>query len=357
MKPASSQPQLQTTDFDYHLPPELIAQTPIEPRDAARMLVLDRAAGNLTHARIPDLLTLLRPGDLLVSNASRVLPARLWARKLTGGRVEILLLRERSPYCWEALLRGKGLEPGTSLEVPPPDAPTATATVTLTVSEILPSGGRLLQFDRPLRPLLPQLGTMPLPPYIHTPLTDPERYQTVYSETPGSAAAPTAGLHFTPQLLAALKERGVEWATVLLHVGIDTFRPVHVDQIVDHQMHSEFFSLPASTADAINRARAEQRRVVAVGTTTVRVLETVGRDLENAATPLVPASGDTDIFIYPPYHFRVVDGLLTNFHLPKSTLMMLVSAFAGTAPVLQAYRAAVQHRYRFFSFGDAMLIL
>lgn len=351
---------MRTADFDYDLPPELIAQTPLEPRDAARLLVLDRAHGAITHARFRDLVQLLRPGDLLVANESRVLPARLWGRKASGGKTEVLLLRERDPHTWEALVRGRGLGEGAALHFPVPASENEEPwTLTATVREILPSGGRLLRFDAPLRPLLPWLGGMPLPPYIHAPLEDPERYQTVYSNTGGSAAAPTAGLHFTPVLLEELRERGVEWAVVTLHVGLDTFRPVQSDDIAAHAMHSEYYELPASTAEAINRAKAEGRRVIAVGTTTVRVLETVARAQtdEEEFAPLRAGRGDTSIFIYPPYRFRAIDGLITNFHLPRSTLLMLVSALAGRGTILRAYEEAIRERYRFFSFGDAMLIV
>lgn len=343
---------LTTADFDYHLPPELIAQTPVEPRDASRLLVLDRASGTLEHAVFRDLTNYLRPGDLLVANESRVLPARLFGRKPTGGNVEILLLRRRDERTWEALVRGKGVREGMQLSFGPPERPLICRVVAT-----LPHGGRLLEWDEPVEARLAELGVMPLPPYIHSALQDQERYQTIYSHTPGSAAAPTAGLHFTSELVARLRSQGVEWATVTLHVGLDTFRPVEVDDVTRHQMHSEYFELEASTADAINRAKAEGRRVIAVGTTTVRVLETAGRRAEERGGMLEPFAGDTDIFIYPPYRFRVVDGLITNFHLPRSTLLMLVSALAGREHIREAYETAIREGYRFFSFGDAMLIL
>ena len=343
---------LRTDDFDYELPPELIAQTPVEPRDSARLLVLHRATGTLEHAIFHDLPNYLRPGDLLVANESRVLPARLFGRKPTGGHVEILLLRRRDERTWESLVRGKGLREGVQLAFGPENQ-----LLTCRVVAPLPHGGRLLEFDQPVEPRLADLGVMPLPPYIHTSLPDGERYQTVYSQTPGSAAAPTAGLHFTPELLSELRRRGIEWATITLHVGLDTFRPVEVDDVEQHRMHSEYFELDAAAARAINRARAEQRRIIAVGTTTVRVLETVGQRAEAAGRSIEPWRGDTDIFIYPPYRFRVVDGLITNFHLPRSTLLMLVSALAGRDRIREAYAAAIRERYRFFSFGDAMLIL
>jgi S-adenosylmethionine:tRNA ribosyltransferase-isomerase len=345
-----------TDDFDYELPEALIAQTPVEPRDTSRLLVLDRGSGAIAHDHFYNLGRYLQPGDLLVANESRVLPARLWGRKATGGKVEVLLLRRRDERTWEALVGGKGVKPGTELSFGFAEA--EEGLLHATVLESLPFGGRLLQFERPVEPLLPELGVMPLPPYIHAPLGDPERYQTVYSRTPGSAAAPTAGLHFTPQLIDTLRAQGIRWATLLLHVGIDTFRPVQVADPAQHKMHSEYFELAPATVDAINRTKAEAGRIIAVGTTTVRVLETAAQWAEQGGhASLQPCAGNTDIFIYPPYRFRVVDRLITNFHLPKSTLLMLVSAFAGREHILHAYKEAVRERYRFFSFGDAMLII
>ena len=342
---------LSTADFDYDLPPELIAQVPIEPRDASRLLVLDRS-GALRHSHFRDIERYLRPGDLLVANESRVRPARLLGRKLTGARVEVLLLRQHDGRTWEALVRGKGIGPGAHLTFG-----NESRIVTGRVVEVLAHGGRLIEFSEPIESHLPVLGAMPLPPYIHAELQDRERYQTVYSTTPGSAAAPTAGLHFTPELIERLRAHGIGWATVLLHVGLDTFRPVQVEDVAQHQMHSEYYELSAGTAEAINRAKAAGNRVIAVGTTAVRVLETAGRQAEEAGTSLQPAMGDTSIFIYPPYRFRVVDGLITNFHLPRSTLLMLVSALASRERIREAYAEAIRERYRFFSFGDAMLIL
>ena len=344
--------QLHTNDFDYELPAELIAQTPVEPRDASRLMLLDRTRGLIEHAIFRDLPRLLQPGDLLVANESRVIPARLFGRRETGGKVELLLLRRRDSRTWEALARGKGIRAGLRLRFGPQERPIACR-----ILEILPHGGRLVEFESPIEPRLEELGVMPLPPYIQAELEQPERYQTVYSSTPGSAAAPTAGLHFTPTLLDELRNCEIEWTTVTLHVGLDTFRPVQVDDLTRHEMHSEYYELSAPAADAINRARAEQRRIIAVGTTAVRVLETAGRAAVEAGTPLQPAMGDTNIFIYPPYDFRVVDGLITNFHLPRSTLLMLVSALAGRDLIRQAYAEAIRKRYRFFSFGDAMLIV
>lgn len=347
-----SSSRLSAVDFDYELPPELIAQTPVEPRDASRLLVLHRQNGATEHAWFHDLPRFLQPGDLLVANESRVLPARMFGAKPTGGGVEVLLLRRRDERSWEALVRGKGVREGLDLSFGPGDHPLRAR-----VLATLPHGGRLLEFDRPVESHLAEFGIMPLPPYIHTPLEDQERYQTVYSHSPGSAAAPTAGLHFTPRLIEQVRALGVEWATVTLHVGLDTFRPVTVDDVALHQMHSEYFEIAQAAVDAINRARREGRRIIAVGTTTVRVLETVGRAAELAGRAIEPGRGDTQIFIYPPYRFRVVDGLITNFHLPRSTLLMLVSALAGRDAIRAAYATAIQERYRFFSFGDAMLIL
>jgi S-adenosylmethionine:tRNA ribosyltransferase-isomerase len=349
---------LRTDDFDYDLPEELIAQTPVEPRDASRLLVLDRRTGAIRHDRFFNIGHYLKPGDLLVANESRVIPARLFGRKATGGKVEVLLLRRRDEYTWEALVGGKGVRPGTELQIDPQPASAMRETVRVEVVDVLPHGGRLVRFDVPIEPVLPELGQMPLPPYIHQRVADPERYQTVYSKTQGSAAAPTAGLHFTPHLIAELQAQGIAWTTVTLHVGLDTFRPVQVDDPTQHAMHSEHFELTAATANAINQARAEGRRVIAVGTTTVRVLETAAQWAErDGLATLQPCGGDTSIFIYPPYRFRAVNGLITNFHLPKSTLLMLVSAFAGREQILKAYAEAVGERYRFFSFGDAMFLI
>ncbi len=352
---------MQTSDFDYELPPELIAQTPIEPRDASRLLVVNRATGELAHRHFYEIGEYLRPGDLLVANRSRVIPARLFGRKPeTGGAVEVLLLARRpehGPECWEALVRpGRRVREGQTIvfgEHGEHQAPLLAARV-LARTE---AGGRIIQFlptaaGEPLEVTLSRLGTMPLPPYIHTPLADPERYQTVYAREPGSAAAPTAGLHFTPELLARLNAQGVETAFVLLHVGLDTFRPVEVEDVSQHKMHSEAIELDAATAAQINAARARGGRIVAVGTTSVRVLESLPE-----TDPVQPFQGNTSLFITPGFRFRLVDALITNFHLPRSSLMMLVSAFAGYDLIRRAYAEAVARRYRFFSFGDAMLIL
>lgn len=354
-------------EFDYSLPPELIAQTPVEPRDHARLLVLDRGAGGMEHRRFYDIVDYVSPGDLLVANESKVLPARLLGYKVgTGGKVEVLLLRPEpqpeeaggEPATWEALVSpGRRVMEGTRLGFGNPDGgPYLEATV-VARAEL---GGRIVRFDRPPRPLLDALGQMPLPPYIHEKLDDPSRYQTVYARTEGSAAAPTAGLHFTQRLIGELKGKGVGFATVVLHVGLDTFRPVHEGNIEEHPMHSEWYALPQETAEAITRTRANGGRVIAVGTTSVRVLETVAQaqGLENAdrAREVSAGEGWSRLYIRPGYRFGLVDAMITNFHLPRTTLLMLVSAFAGRELVLRAYGEAIREQYRFYSFGDAMFV-
>jgi len=350
---------VKTAEFDYELPLELIAQTPAEPRHASRLMVVDRCTGAIVHRRFRDLPEFLHPGDLLVHNESRVIPARLFARKPTGGKAEILLLRPRSASTWEALVRGRRIRRGTSLTLlESPEGPSAGAS-----AEVMEKGERglyVLAFDRPVLPLAERIGVTPLPPYIHAPLADAERYQTVYSRTPGSAAAPTAGLHFTPEMLRQLRKMGIRSAFVTLHVGLDTFRPVNEERIEDHRIHTEYCLLKPEAAEQVNQARKDKKRVVAVGTTSVRVLETAAQKAQRgqSRTPAVePFEGATDLFIYPGYEFRVVDALITNFHLPRSTLLMLVTAFAGKELLDRAYAEAVRERYRFFSFGDAMLIL
>jgi S-adenosylmethionine:tRNA ribosyltransferase-isomerase len=335
---------VKTADFDYYLPPDLIAQTPIEPRDAARLLRLDRSSGAIEHFHFHDLPDLLRPGDMLVVNESRVIPARIFARKQgSGGAAEILLLRRIDAVTWQVLLRAHRVRMGMRLEVRPD--------VVAEVVEMASTGERVLRFNQPIDPLLPELGVMPLPPYIHVPLTDPERYQTIYSHTLGSAAAPTAGLHFTPELIVRLRKREIELLQVTLHVGLDTFKPVESEEVEAHHIHMEYMNLPEEVAAQLRAAKAASRRVIAVGTTSVRVLETAGKRGLQAFT------GDTDLFIYPGFQFRVVDGLITNFHLPKSSLLMLVSAFSGKERIDRAYAEAIALRYRFYSFGDAMLIV
>ncbi len=361
---------MKTGDFDYDLPPELIAQTPVEPRDTSRLMVVHRATGLIEHRTFRDVGDYLRPGDLLVLNQTRVLPARLFGRKAeTGGRVELLLLRRHDERTWEALVRGKGLRPGTIIQLHaarstehPISTPQHPISINAEIVAETESGGRLIRFERPIEPLLGELGTVPLPPYIHEPLSDPERYQTVYGRIEGSVAASTAGLHFTPELLVDLRRKGVEMAFVTLHIGLDTFRPVKEEQVEEHQIHTEWYELTAPTAEQVNRARLEGRRVIAVGTTVVRALESAagGQAAEEgtcAWRTVAAYAGPTDLFIYPGYRFRVVEAMITNFHLPRSTLLLLVSAFAGRELILRAYQEAIRLRYRFFSFGDAMLLL
>lgn len=354
---------MKTSDFDYQLPADLIAQTPIEPRDASRLMVVHRADGSLAHRHFRDLGEYLAPGDLLVLNESRVIPARLRARKIpSGGRVEILLLTRHDPQTWEALVGGRRARAGTHLAIEEAgDQGLGTGALGLTAEIVAetPSGGRLIRFSQPVDDLLESLGEVPLPPYIHTPLTDRERYQTVYACVAGSVAAPTAGLHFTPTLMERLRDQGVRFALVTLHIGLDTFRPVQEEEVEEHAIHREWCRLDEGTAQAITEARAEGKRIVAVGTTSVRVLETAAlrADELGAPAPVVPFSGWTDLFIYPGYRFRVVDALVTNLHLPRSTLLMLVAAFAGRDLIMRAYQEAIHQRYRFYSFGDAMLIV
>ncbi|MEW5940527.1 MAG: tRNA preQ1(34) S-adenosylmethionine ribosyltransferase-isomerase QueA [Chloroflexota bacterium] len=337
---------MQTSDFDYDLPESSIAQTPFEPRDSSRLLVLDRATGGIQHRLFRDIGRILQSGDLLVLNQTRVIPARLFARKPTGGRVELLLLRRRDLLTWESLVGGKGLRVASKVKVE--DGPQAE------IVEILNGSERLIRFSEPIEPYFPKVGHVPLPPYIHETLTDPERYQTVYAREPGSAAAPTAGLHFTPRLLDELQASGVKLAYVTLHVGLDTFAPVTESNPEEHKIHTEWCELPQETADAINETKQNGGRIVAVGTTSVRTLESaanVGRD------GIPPYSGPTSIYILPGFKFKIVDAMITNFHLPKSTLIMLVSAFAGREKILETYQVAIREGYRFYSFGDAMLIL
>ncbi|MEW6086442.1 MAG: tRNA preQ1(34) S-adenosylmethionine ribosyltransferase-isomerase QueA [Chloroflexota bacterium] len=334
-----------TSDFDYNLPESSIAQTPAEPRDSSRLLVLHRETGEVEHRIFRDVTDYLNAGDLLVLNQTRVIPARIFARKETGGRVELLLLRRRDEVTWEALVGGKGLRVGKVAQVE--DGPEVK------ILEELDGSERLIKFSEPIEPFFSKVGNVPLPPYIHEKLDDPERYQTVYAKEPGSAAAPTAGLHFTPRLLEELQVKGVKIAYVTLHVGLDTFAPVNEENPAEHKIHSEWCELPRETADAINETRARGGRVIAVGTTSVRSLESaaVGSDT------FLSYVGATSLFILPGYNFQIVDAMITNFHLPKSTLLMLVSAFAGRERILETYKTAIEEGYRFYSFGDAMLIL
>jgi len=353
---------MKTSEFNYNLPSHLIAQTPIEPRDASRLLVASRADGRLAHRTFDDITAYLQKGDLLVFNDTRVIPARLTARKIpTGGKVELLLVRQHSPTDWEALVKGRKAMPGQRIAVSRGETHVAGQ-----IAAITKAGGRRITFDQPLSPLLEDLGEVPLPPYIHEPLADPERYQTIYARISGSSAAPTAGLHFTPDLLLQLRETGVGLAFVTLHIGMDTFRPVTAERIKDHVMHTEWCTLSFETAQQINQTRLAGGRIVAVGTTAVRVLEsaaascTPSQNVHGDACAwqtVAPFSGPTDLFIYPGYRFRAVDTMITNFHLPRSTLLMLVSAFAGKELIDRAYQEAIKQEYRFYSFGDAMLIV
>ena len=336
------------SDYFYELPEELIAQTPAEPRDSSRLLVYDRKTGKSEDRVFCDIKEYLRPGDVLVINNTKVLPARMYAYTKNGGRVEVLLLKRQNYTDWEVLVRpGKKAKEGTELVV--------SEELSLTVRSRTPTGERVVEFhfDGVFEDILSRVGSMPLPPYIHEKLKDKDRYQTVYCKTDGSAAAPTAGLHFTKELLAEIKAMGVQVAEVLLHVGLGTFRPVKEEDLTHHVMHSEYYCVSEEAADIVNAAKREGRRVIAVGTTSVRTLETVADE----KGMLRPCSGDTSIFIYPPYKFKCVDALITNFHLPESTLIMLVSAFMGREQCLALYREAVEKKYRFFSFGDAMLIM
>ncbi|MFP7493516.1 tRNA preQ1(34) S-adenosylmethionine ribosyltransferase-isomerase QueA [Terribacillus saccharophilus] len=338
-------------DYDFHLPEELIAQTPLQDRTASRLLVLNKEDKTMEHRHFADIGDYLKPGDCLVLNDTRVLPARLYGIKQdTQAKVEILLLKQVAGDSWEVLVKpAKKVKVGTELSF-------GDGKLTAVCTELLEHGGRIVEFryDGIFYEVLEQLGEMPLPPYIKEQLPDQERYQTVYAKEQGSAAAPTAGLHFTKELLHSLQEKGVEIAFITLHVGLGTFRPVSVESIEEHEMHAEFYQMSQETADQLTRIREGGGRIISVGTTSTRTLETIARDHDGK---FVAASGWTDIFIYPGFTYRAIDGLITNFHLPKSTLIMLVSAFAGRDFILDAYRTAVEERYRFFSFGDAMLLV
>ena len=339
---------MKTHDFWYDLPEELIAQTPLLQRDSSRLLVLDRESGQVSHRHFYDILDYLKPGDCLVMNDSRVLPARLLGHRPTGGAVEVLLLRDLGDKKWECLCKpGRKMQPGNEVIF-------GNGELTATVTEVLDDGNRVVEFhyEGIFLEVLERLGKMPLPPYIKAELADQERYQTVYSREVGSAAAPTAGLHWTEELLEKARNKGIKTAFVTLHVGLGTFRPVKAEEITEHHMHSELCMLSRETADILNETRQNGGRVICVGTTSCRTLES----LVNEDGTFEEKSKWTEIFIYPGYTFKAMDGLITNFHLPESTLVMLVSAFAGRENVLNAYNEAVKERYRFFSFGDAMFI-
>ena len=339
---------MKTHDFFYDLPEELIAQTPLEKRDTSRLMLLDRATGQVRHKHFYDILDYLNPGDCLVMNDSRVLPARLLGHRPTGGAVEVLLLRDLGNKCWECLCKpGRKMQVGNEVIF-------GNGELTAVVKEVQETGNRVVEFrfEGIFLEVLEQLGKMPLPPYIKEELQDQERYQTVYSRKLGSAAAPTAGLHFTTELLDSIREKGVKTAFVTLHVGLGTFRPVKAEDILEHHMHSELCMMNEETATILNETKASGGRIICVGTTSCRTLES----LVNEDGSFSAKSRWTDIFIYPGYSFKAMDALITNFHLPESTLVMLVSAFAGREHVLNAYRIAVEERYRFFSFGDAMFI-
>lgn len=338
-------------DFDFHLPEELIAQTPLEDRTSSRLLLLNKNTKEIAHKTFKDIKDYFKPGDCLVLNNTRVLPARLYGVKEgTGANIEVLLLHQEQGDTWEVLVKpAKKVKEGTVLNF-------GDGKLRATCVGLKEHGGRIMEFSYNgiFYEVLDELGEMPLPPYIKEKLPEKERYQTVYAKEEGSAAAPTAGLHFTNELLDELKTIGVTVTFITLHVGLGTFRPVSVENIDEHQMHAEFYRMSQETADTLNQVKEQGGRIISVGTTSTRTLETIARDQDGI---FVETSGWTDIFIYPPYQFRAVDGLITNFHLPKSTLIMLVSALAGKEPILSAYEAAVRERYRFFSFGDAMFII
>lgn len=339
---------MKTSDFAYHLPKEYIAQRPVYPRDSSKLLVYDRELDRITHRHFSDLVDLLREKDLLVINQTRVIQARLFGKKdPTGGKVELLLLRELEKDVWEAMVGGKGIRPGIRIQID--NGPASE------VEDDLGGSLRKIRFMDPIAPVLDQIGNVPLPPYIHEHLDRPDRYQTVYARESGSAAAPTAGLHFTPELMERIQKKGIQITEVTLHIGLDTFAPVHEEDPRDHKIHQEWCRLSAEGADLINQTRQAGGRVIAVGTTSVRTLETAARqsDLELG---LAPYEGKTDLFILPGFNFQVVDCMLTNFHLPESTLVMMVSAFAGREKILELYQLAMQEGYRFYSFGDAMLL-
>ena len=341
---------MKLSEFNYELPEELIAQIPIKKRDESRLMILNRKEQTIEHKKFKDILEYLKPGDVLVRNNTKVIPARLYGKKETGANVEFLLLNNIGNDIWEAIVRpGNKLHVGTKVIF-------GDGILEANILEIMPGGTRKVEFKYQgiFNEILDQIGLMPLPPYIHETLKEKDRYQTVYAKYEGSAAAPTAGLHFTPELLQKIEEKGIEIANVTLHVGIGTFRPVKEEKIEEHKMHSEHFYIKQEDVDKINKAKQEGRRIIAVGTTSCRVLESIADEKTGMVKPI---EDDTEIFIYPGYKFKCIDGLITNFHLPESTLLMLVSALAGKEYIMKAYKEAVKEKYRFFSFGDAMFII
>jgi S-adenosylmethionine:tRNA ribosyltransferase-isomerase len=340
---------VKTSDFNYELPEEAIAQQPANPRDSSRLLVLQRERGTLTHTIFREIDRFISPGDLLVLNNTRVIPARLHGNKIpTGGQVEILLLRPIEGTVWEAMVGGRRINAGLRIQI--------DQSLEAEVIEHLGGARRVVRFSRSLEPMLSRIGQLPLPPYIHSPIEDPERYQTVYAQHPGSVAAPTAGLHFTPELLARLRRYGLLVAEVTLHIGLDTFAPVTEKSPEEHTIHSEWCQVSEEVVALVNQVKARQGRIIAVGTTSVRALESAALKADPGDL-LGSWEGSTDLYILPGYQFKVVDALVTNFHLPGSTLIMMVSAFAGKLQVMEAYQTALDAGYRFYSFGDAMLIL
>ncbi len=346
---------MRTSDFDYSLPPELIAQEPIEPRDRSRLMVLNRGDGALRHQRFFEIVEFLRDGDVLVFNDSRVIPARLSGRKVdTGGKVEILLLHRLNSNIWETLVRpGKRVKVGSRIEITDTSGAGHNSRLLAEVVGLKEEGIRTISFSD--ETLLSELGGIPLPPYIHTPLKDKERYQTVYATVAGSIAAPTAGLHFTPELIDKIKSKGIRCLFVTLHVGLDTFRPVQEDNPLGHPIHQEYGVLSQEAADHLSQAKLERRRIVCVGTTSVRLVEAAAQ--ASSPVDMQAFEGWVSLFILPGYDFQIVDGLITNFHLPRSTLLMLISAFGGKDLVDKAYQEAIAQKYRFYSFGDVMLVL
>jgi S-adenosylmethionine:tRNA ribosyltransferase-isomerase len=335
---------VKTKAFSYDLPRELIAQKPLSIRHDSRLMVYDKRVKKITHSKFLDIVNFLREGDLLVVNRTKVIPARLYGKKQSGGKVEILLLEKINENSWEVLVGGKNLTEGRRITFP--------NGLKAVVEEVLNRGKRVIKFDQPIEPYLDEIGNVPLPPYIHEKLADPERYQTIFAKSSGSAAAPTAGLHFSEELIKKIEDNGVGFQEITLHVGLDTFAPVTEENIENHHIHTEWCEITKEAADRINRVIKNGGRIIAVGTTSVRTLETAA-----SKGKISPFSGSTRLFIYPGYDFQIIDGMITNFHLPKSSLLMLVSAFMGLDEIMRCYEAAKEEKYRFYSFGDAMLIL